>query len=116
SPCTSARRSSFSRQLDPEPRQDDDRAEDDAQPGEDQPWMAGLVDRRDERAAEQDQHTEDEARADHHCRQQHDPALNIRRGEESHYPEIVPDSLPSADANYTSGDDYVVEFLGYRFS
>jgi hypothetical protein len=28
----------------------------------------------------------------------------------------VPDSLPSPDANYTSGEDYVVEFLGYRFS
>jgi len=29
---------------------------------------------------------------------------------------MVPDALPSPDANYTSGDDYVVEFLGYRFS
>ena len=30
---------------------------------------------------------------------------------------IVPESLPPApDANYTSGDDYIVEFLGYRFS
>jgi hypothetical protein len=28
---------------------------------------------------------------------------------------MVPDS-PSPDANYTSGDDYIVEFLGYRFS
>src|SRR5690349_6640313 len=28
----------------------------------------------------------------------------------------VPDALPAPDANYTSGDDYVVEFLGYRFS
>jgi hypothetical protein len=28
----------------------------------------------------------------------------------------VPESLPSPDANYTSGEDYVVEFLGYRFS
>jgi hypothetical protein len=27
----------------------------------------------------------------------------------------VPDALPSPDANYTSGSDYVVEFLGYRF-
>ena len=29
---------------------------------------------------------------------------------------IVPESLPSPDSNYTSGNDYVVEFLGYRFS
>jgi hypothetical protein len=28
----------------------------------------------------------------------------------------VPESLPSADANYSSGNDYIVEFLGYRFS
>ena len=28
---------------------------------------------------------------------------------------MVPDGLPSPDANYSSGDDYVVEFLGYRF-
>jgi hypothetical protein len=28
----------------------------------------------------------------------------------------VPDALPAPDANYTSGEDYVVEFLGYRFS
>jgi len=29
---------------------------------------------------------------------------------------IVPESAPAPDANYTSGDDYIVEFLGYRFS
>jgi hypothetical protein len=28
----------------------------------------------------------------------------------------VPDPLPAPDANYSSGNDYVVEFLGYRFS
>jgi hypothetical protein len=28
----------------------------------------------------------------------------------------VPDSLPAPDANYHSGDDYIVEFLGYRFA
>src|ERR1700751_3313994 len=28
---------------------------------------------------------------------------------------MVP-ALPSADANYSSGNDYIVEFLGYRFS
>jgi hypothetical protein len=29
---------------------------------------------------------------------------------------IVPDALPAPDANYNSGDDYIVEFLGYRFA
>ena len=29
---------------------------------------------------------------------------------------MVPDSLPAPDANYSSGNDYVVEFLGYRFA
>lgn len=29
---------------------------------------------------------------------------------------IVPDPLPGPDANYSSGNDYVVEFLGYHFS
>ena len=28
----------------------------------------------------------------------------------------MPDSLPTPDSNYSSGNDYVVEFLGYRFS
>jgi hypothetical protein len=28
----------------------------------------------------------------------------------------VPDSQPAPDANYSSGDDYIVEFLGYRFA
>ena len=28
----------------------------------------------------------------------------------------MPDSLPPPDANYHSGDDYIVEFLGYRFA
>ena len=28
----------------------------------------------------------------------------------------MPDSHPAPDANYVSGHDYVVEFLGYRFS
>jgi hypothetical protein len=28
----------------------------------------------------------------------------------------VPDSLPTPDANYSSENDYIVEFLGYRFS
>jgi hypothetical protein len=78
--------------------------------------MGRLPDGGGERAPEEDQDAGHEARADHERRQEHDPALNIRRGEQSHYDEMVPDSLPSPDANYTSGSDYVVEFLGYRFS
>ena len=69
-----------------------------------------------EGASEQDHDARDEPRADHERRQKHDPALNICGGQKSHYSEIVPDSLPSPDANYSSGDDYVVEFLGYHFS
>jgi hypothetical protein len=29
---------------------------------------------------------------------------------------IVPDTHPGADSNYSSGSDYVVEFLGYHFA
>jgi hypothetical protein len=29
---------------------------------------------------------------------------------------IVPDTHPGADSNYSSGSDYVVEYLGYRFA
>jgi hypothetical protein len=28
----------------------------------------------------------------------------------------VPEAAPAPDANYSSGNDYIVEFLGYRFS
>jgi hypothetical protein len=78
--------------------------------------MAGLAHRHRERASEQDQDARDEPRADDERRQKHDPTLNIRGGQKSHYSEIVPDSLPAPDANYSSGSDYVVEFLGYHFS
>jgi hypothetical protein len=78
--------------------------------------MTRLADGDGERPAEQDEDTRDEAGADHDRRQKHDPALNIRHGKQSHYDEIVPDSVPSPDANYSSGSDYVVEFLGYHFS
>jgi hypothetical protein len=78
--------------------------------------MARLAHGHGERAPEQDQDAGDEPRADDEGRQKHDPALNIRGGQKSHYSEIVPDSLPAPDANYSSGSDYVVEFLGYHFS
>src|SRR5207253_5890422 len=56
------------------------------------------------------------------------PPPTINAGRRTTYREIpeaatrfttmrsVPDALPAPDANYTSGDDYVVEFLGYKFS
>jgi hypothetical protein len=78
--------------------------------------MTRLADSHCEGAPEQDQDACDEPGTDHERRQQHDPALNICGGQKSHYDEIVPDSLPSPDANYSSGSDYVVEFLGYHFS
>src|SRR6478735_4664403 len=42
--------------------------------------------------------------------------LPAEGGEEVHYDGIVPESAPSPDANYSSGNDYIVEFLGYHFS
>lgn len=102
--------------LDPEVRQHHDRGGEPEQSEVDQPRMAGLADGDDERAPEQDQDTGDESRTDDERRQQHDPALNIAGSKESHYSEIVPDPLPAPDANYSSGSDYVVEFLGYHFS
>jgi hypothetical protein len=66
--------------------------------------------------AEQDQHAENEAAADDERGQQDHPAFPGCGGEDVHYHGIVPDALPAPDANYTSGNDYVVEFLGYHFS
>ena len=68
------------------------------------------------RPSEQDQDACNEPCTHDERRQKHDPALNIRDGQKSHYSEIVPDSPPAPDANYSSGADYVVEFLGYHFS
>ena len=70
--------------------------------------MAGLADRDRKRASEQDQHACDQPGSDDERRQEHDPPLNIRDRQKSHYSEIVPDSLPAPDANYSSGADYVV--------
>jgi hypothetical protein len=69
-----------------------------------------------ERAAEQDEDAADEADADDRRGKPHDEALPAGGGEQVHYHEIVPEPLPAPDANYSSGNDYVVEFLGYRFS
>jgi hypothetical protein len=79
--------------------------------------MAGLAHRGRERPPEQDEDAADEPRADQQCGQQDDEAFRPGGGgKEVHYHEIVPDSLPAPDANYSSGNDYIVEFLGYRFS
>ena len=58
----------------------------------------------------------DEPDADHDRRQPEHETLDGGGCEEDvHYHWIVPDA-PTQDANYSSGDDYVVEFLGYQFS
>jgi hypothetical protein len=66
--------------------------------------------------AEQDEHGADEACADDECGQPEHEVLPANGGEDVHYHGIVPESLPSPDANYSSGNDYIVEFVGYRFS
>jgi hypothetical protein len=78
--------------------------------------MPRLAHRDREGAAEQDEHASDETRADDQGGHQDHEAFPADCGEDVHYDGIVPESLPSPDANYTSGNDYVVEFLGYRFS
>jgi len=78
--------------------------------------MPGFTNGHDERAPEQDERADDEADAEHKCGKPHGEAHPIDAGKEVHYHEIVPEALPSPDANYTSGNDYIVEFLGYRFA
>jgi hypothetical protein len=78
--------------------------------------MARLAHGRRERATEQDEDAEYEPGADDHGGQQQHQVLPVRLRDQVHYDEIVPESAPAPDANYTSGSDYIVEFLGYRFS
>ncbi len=79
--------------------------------------MPGFADGRRECATEQDEHRADEADPDHERRQPDDEPLPVGScGKKVHYHGIVPESLPAPDSNYSSGNDYVVEFLGYRFS
>jgi len=79
--------------------------------------VAGLPHGGGEGAAEQDHHRTDEAGADDERRQPDDGPFPVGcGGDQVHYDWIVPDSLPTPDSNYSSGNDYVVEFLGYRFS
>lgn len=69
-----------------------------------------------ERAPEQDGDAPEETDADDRGRKPDDQVLPADGGENVHYHGIVPESLPGPDANYSSGNDYIVEFLGYRFS
>ena len=79
--------------------------------------MPRLAHGRGEGTAEQDHHTEHEPAADHERgRKDQDPLPGGCVRQEVHYHEIVPDALPVSDANYSSGNDYIVEFLGYRFA
>jgi hypothetical protein len=79
--------------------------------------VARLAHRRRECPPEQDQTGADEPAPDHEGGQPDHQVLPGRgRDEEVHYDGIVPDALPAPDANYSSGNDYIVEFLGYRFS
>jgi hypothetical protein len=71
----------------------------------------------DERATEQDHDRADDPDADDERREPDQETLPAEGGsDEVHYDEIVPEPLPAPDANYSSGNDYIVEFLGYRFS
>jgi len=78
--------------------------------------MPRFANGRCKRPPEQDHHRADKTRPDDERGQPDDEALPVGcGGEKVHYHEIVPDS-PPPDSNYSSGNDYVVEFLGYRFS
>jgi hypothetical protein len=79
--------------------------------------VTGLAHRGRECPSEQDQAGTHEPAPDHECGQpDHEVHPAGGRDEEVHYDGIVPDSQPAPDANYSSGNDYIVEFLGYRFS
>jgi hypothetical protein len=69
-----------------------------------------------EGSPEEDEHRADQPDAHDRCRQPEDEVLPGVGGERVHYHGIVPESVPAPDANYSSGNDYVVEFLGYHFS
>ena len=77
--------------------------------------MARLAHRRREGAPEQDHDAQHQTGPEHECGEPDDRPLPAGGRNNLHYDEMVPD-LPTADANYSSGEDYIVEFLGYRFS
>jgi hypothetical protein len=78
--------------------------------------MARFAHRFRERTAEQDQDAAHEPGPDDERGQpDHEAFPAGGGGEKVHYDGIVPEA-PTPDSNYTSGNDYIVEFLGYRFS
>src|SRR5439155_4224384 len=109
-------RDSFSGQLDSQVRQHDHGAGEHDQAGDDHALVPALADGVGERPAEHDQYAEDEPAADDEDRREDDQALPVRRGCDHPPNGSYPESRPMADTNYSSGDDYVVTFLGYRFS
>jgi len=76
-------------------------------------------------AQQQDERGQHDSAADDERRHEHDQPLPERNGGDHGYtvtsgtstppgyPAEVPDT--AGETNYTSGEDYVVEFLGYRF-
>src|SRR6476659_7108801 len=87
STSTSERPSSFSRQLNAEVGQQDDRAGEGDEPGDDQPRVTRLAHRVGERAAEQDQDAHDQPAADDQGRQQDDVSRDSGAVEKLHYDE-----------------------------
>jgi hypothetical protein len=78
--------------------------------------MARLADRHRERPPEQDEDAGEKPDTHDQGRQPDHEVLPAGGGEGVHYDGIVPESAPAPDANYSSGNDYIVEFLGYHFS
>jgi hypothetical protein len=78
--------------------------------------VARLAHGRREGSAEEDEDAGNEPGADEGGGQPDDEMLPASGGKYVHYHEIVPEAQPGPDANYSSGNDYIVEFLGYRFS
>src|SRR5262249_51966365 len=64
-------------------------------------------------ADEQDDHRGDEPDADHERRGEDEVPLPARRRDHA---RTVSWERSMADTNYSSGDDYIVEFLGYHFT
>ena len=105
------------------------------EPGEDQPLVAALAHDLDERAAEQDQHaraispmpitnagSEDDAALPVGSRWRPRPNRSLATGCRAVRAvaaildrSVTPDMTDSG-TNYTSGDEYIVEFLGFRFT
>ena len=125
-----APRLALARQLDAEVGHEGDEPDQGEERNEEQALVAALAHRLRKGAPEQDEDAEHDPPADQESRDQDDQALpqGSRRDHdpnrsriEQRGPRLSSRACRSAEAsvsetNYTSGDDYVVEFLGYRFS